>query len=397
MLQSVDVGKHRIDAYAASAGADVIDQLRALAKSLQGVRVLHLNATPYGGGVAEILRSEIPLLRDLGLDATWKIITGGEAFFRATKAMHNGLQGSERGLTQIDRETYVANSKANAALLESEYDLYFIHDPQPLGLTEYHGRRDGKWIWRCHIDTARPNAETWAFLRPYVRHYDAAVFTFGGFVPPDIPLECVEIIPPAIDPESPKNMVLKPSTAKRMLQWIGVDPDGPLVAQVSRFDPWKDPLGAIEAYRLAREEIPGLQLAMVGSMALDDPEGCEIYEQVRAATEGDRDIGLHTDLNGVGNMEVNAFQRLADVAIQCPPARGLGSSYPKRCGRTRPWSPGEAAAYRSRCPAVRVARSSIPSRNAPRTSFSWCDTPAVPDSSRGQAGSSCATGSCSRV
>ncbi len=324
MLQTVDVGRHSIDTYEESAGGEVVEQVKELAKPLQGMRLLHVNATPYGGGVAEILRAEIPLLRDLGLEVDWRIITGGEAFFRTTKALHNGLQGSLRNLTDRDGEVYIENAKRNARLQEKQYDLYFIHDPQPLGLLEYRGRGDGKWIWRCHIDTSQPNASVWEFLRPFLRHYDAAVFTLGGFVPPDLPIERVEIIPPAIDPESPKNMELTSEIANGVLQWIGVRTSRPLMTQVSRFDPWKDPMGVIRAYRLAKEEIPELQLALVGSMALDDPEGWDIYNEIRQEGDADPDLFVFTNLTGVGNIEVNAFQRMADVAVQLSIREGFG-------------------------------------------------------------------------
>src|SRR5215471_6102744 len=156
MLQTVDVGRQDVARYAHSAGRDVIDELRALAAPLAGLRVLHLNATPYGGGVAEILRSEVPLLRDLGLRADWKLITGDEAFFSITKSIHNGLQGASRELTASERELYLAASTRNAHLLDEDYDLIVVHDPQPLGMREFHTRQGPRWIWRCHIDTSEP-------------------------------------------------------------------------------------------------------------------------------------------------------------------------------------------------------------------------------------------------
>ena len=324
MLQQVDVGRASIDTYEEAAGGEVIEQLKELAEPLRGARLLHLNATPYGGGVAEILRAEIPLLRDLGIEADWRIITGGEAFFRATKAMHNGLQGSTTALTEVDREVYVENNKRNAQLQEQDYDIYFIHDPQPAGLLEYRGKGSAKWIWRCHIDTSQPNPTVWEFIRPFLRDYDAAVFTLGGFVPPDLPIPRVEIIPPAIDPLSPKNLTITSDLADSVLQWIGIRTSRPLMTQVSRFDPWKDPMGVIRAYRLAKEEIPDLQLALVGSMALDDPEGWDIYNEISKEGEGDSDLFVFTNLTGVGNIEVNAFQRLADVVVQLSTREGFG-------------------------------------------------------------------------
>lgn len=324
MLDTVDVGRQPVALYESSAGEEAVAQLRELSAPLEGARVLHVNATPYGGGVAEILRSEIPLLRDLGLVADWKVITGDEAFFSVTKAMHNALQGAARGLTTAELETYLAHSARNASLLEESYDLIVVHDPQPLALLELHGKDDARWIWRCHIDTADPNPQVWGFLRAYLGGYDAAVFTLGNFAPPDAPVGRVEIVPPAIDPESPKNIDLEPEISRRVLTWIGVDVEAPLVTQVSRFDPWKDPLGVIEAYRIMKEELPGLQLALVGSMALDDPEGWEIYREIQDAARSGPHIHLFTNLTGVGNVEVNAFQRLSDVVVQKSLREGFG-------------------------------------------------------------------------
>lgn len=324
MLESVDVGVQCIDCYEVSAGRDAIDLLRALANRLEGARVLHLNATPYGGGVAEILRSEIPLLRDLGLNADWKIITGDQTFFSVTKKIHNGLQGASSQLTEDEKQIYINSSIQNARLLENEYDLIIVHDPQPLALLHFHGKGRSKWIWRCHIDTSEPNSQIWGFLRSYLEGYNAAVFTLGSFVPPDLPLAGADIIPPAIDPESPKNIELSISTARRVLQWIGVEIDKPLITQVSRFDPWKDPLGVIEAYKIVKQDVSNLQLALVGSMALDDPEGWRIYSKIQYAAKSDPNIHIFTNLTGVGNIEVNAFQHFSDVVIQKSIREGFG-------------------------------------------------------------------------
>jgi trehalose synthase len=324
MLEAVDVGTQDLDLYEGSVGAEALVQLRELAAPLECARILHVNATPYGGGVAEILRSEIPLLRDLGLLADWKLITGDQMFFSVTKTIHNGLQGAPRELTHAEQETYLTHSAHNAQLLEEEYDLVVVHDPQPLALLKLHGKGAARWVWRCHIDTSEPNPQVWSFLRPYLEGYDATVFTLGGFVPPDVPVERVEIIPPAIDPESPKNFELDSRFAGRLLRWIGVEAEKPLVTQVSRFDPWKDPLGVIAAYRLIKPEVHGLQLALAGSMALDDPEGWEIYRQIQDAAKNDPAIHLFTNLTGVGNIEINAFQRLSDVVIQKSIREGFG-------------------------------------------------------------------------
>jgi trehalose synthase len=324
VLETVDVGERSLAAYRGVAPDGLLDELEAAAEPLRGLRVLQLNATPYGGGVSELLRSGVSLLNDLGLVVDWKVIAGDERFFETTKAIHNGLQGAERGLTQGERAAYRETTERNAALLEEEYDVVVVHDPQPAGILALRGKGDARWIWRCHIDTGSPHPEVWAFMRGWLEGYDAAVFTMREFVPPDLPIGRVELIPPAIDALSPKNLDLPGELTRQVLAWIGVEPDRPLVTQVSRFDPWKDPLGVIAAYRLAREEFPELQLALAGSMALDDPEGWRIYEEIRAASEADPLVHVFTNLTGVGNVEVNAFQRLSQVVVQKSIREGFG-------------------------------------------------------------------------
>lgn len=323
MLETVDVGAQSIATYRTSAGYDVVVQLRELAAPLRGARVLHINATPYGGGVTEILRSEIPLLRDLGLVADWKIISGDDAFFAVTKTIHNGLQGAQRALTPAAQDIYMSYAARNARLLEESYDLIVVYDPQPLPLLQLHGKGESRWIWRCHIDSSEPNPYIWQFLQPFLGDYDAAVFTLGGTKPPSVPVERV-VIPPAIDPEIPKNIELDVTLSRRMLHWIGVDTTRPLLTQVSRFDRWKDPLGVIAAFQIVKRDMPSVQLALVGSMALDDPEGWTIYREIVAASAADPDIHIFTNLTGVGNIEVNAFQRHSDVVIQKSLREGFG-------------------------------------------------------------------------
>ena len=324
MLHRVDVGERSLAAYRGVAPDRIHDEIERRARGLRRARVLHVNATPYGGGVSELLRSLVPLLNDLGLVAEWKIIQGDDAFFQVTKRIHNALQGARTGLGREDRENYASVSKQNAALLEEEYDFVFLHDPQPAGLLRHRGKGSSRWIWRCHIDTSRPEPDVWAFLRGSLEGFDAAVFTMAPFVPPDLPIRRVEIVPPAIDPLSPKNFPLPNELSRQVLEWIGVRTDGPLVTQVSRFDPWKDPLGVIEASRIARSQVPGLRLALVGSMALDDPEGWEVYRTILSEAERDPWVHVFTNLTGVGNVEVNAFQRLSSLVLQKSIREGFG-------------------------------------------------------------------------
>jgi len=325
MLASVDVGASSLASYRGLAPDDLLDAVADAARPLRGARVLHLNATPYGGGVSELLRSVVPLLIDLGVVADWRIISGDEPFFQVTKAIHNGLQGAAVELSDADKARYLATSRANAAGFDTKaYDFIFVHDPQPAALLEFTGKGDARWIWRSHIDTANANAAVWSFLRPFLAEFDASVFTMAEFVPSDLPTQTVAIIPPAIDPRNPKNLALPTETARQVLEWIGVRTERPLVTQVSRFDPWKDPLGVIAAYRIVRQEVPDLQLALVGSMATDDPEGWDMYRAIRAAIGDDKQIHVFTNLVGVGNVEVNAFQALSKVVIQKSLREGFG-------------------------------------------------------------------------
>jgi trehalose synthase len=324
MLQTVDVGERSLASYEGVAPEAILAALRDVARDLRGVRVLHVNATPYGGGVSELLRSTVPLYNDLGLIADWKIISGDQPFFEVTKKIHNGLQGAAAELTEEDRQIYEANAQANADALTEQYDVIFIHDPQPAAILPIRGDGRSQWVWRCHIDTGQPNQQVWEYCRQFLPEYEAAIFTMDDFVPPDFPVERVDIIPPAIDPLSPKNLRLAENTAREILEWIGVDLSRPMITQVSRFDPWKDPLGVIEAYKLVKKELPGVQLVLAGSMALDDPEGWDIYSRVKEYSATDPLIHVFTNLTGVGNIEVNAFQQLSDVVIQKSIREGFG-------------------------------------------------------------------------
>ncbi|MGW4490014.1 glycosyltransferase [Amycolatopsis sp. NPDC004368] len=328
-MQTVDTGDLALDAYRAVAPEWILDSLATVAERLRGARVLHLSATPYGGGVSELLRSVVPLYNDLGLHTEWQIINGEPAFFAATKKLHNALQGAPDPLAETDRAVYEETTRRNAADLAEDpdfasWDFVFVHDPQPAALRLFANGSRARWVWRCHIDTSQPHPEAWRYLEKFIAPYDATVFTLAEFVPPSLSSDRVDVIPPAIDPLSPKNMSLDERTAHAVLNWIGIEPAQPLITQVSRFDPWKDPLGVIEAYRLVRDEVPDLQLALVGSMALDDPEAWEVYRTISDATRTDSGVHVFTNLTGVGNIEVNAFQRTSAVMVQKSIREGFG-------------------------------------------------------------------------
>ena len=330
MLPQVALGRHccaqstNSDNYRSLVGDELIDEVQALAKELSGVRICQINATAAGGGVAELLGRQIPVLQAMGVNADWRLIHGDPAFYEVTKAFHNALQGGSLDLTKTVKQTYLDRNRTCAEMMEEPYDVYIVHDPQPAALRHFTRRSKARWIWRCHIDSSEPNPEVWSFLKPYIEEYDATVFTMKEFCPPDLKVDRTLFIPPAIDPLSTKNMELPEEIYKRVLADSGVDLHRPLLLQVSRFDPWKDPLGVIRAYRLVKEKRPEVQLALVGAMAGDDPEGWHILETINKESVKDIDMYVFTNLTGVGNMEVNVFQRGADVIIQKSIKEGFG-------------------------------------------------------------------------
>ena len=222
MLQLVDVGPQSLDGYEGVIGKERLDELRALAEPLRGARVVHINATSYGGGVSELLRSLVPLYQALGIDAMWKVIPGDQDFFRVTKGLHNALQGARFDLTPEVKETYVRHSDQMAGYLETDYDFVFVHDPQPLALRRLHGRNGARWVWGCHIDASQPNSEVLAFLRPFVAEYDAIVFTMNEFVPPALRDLRVAVMAPGIDPLSPKNVAIPADLCRQIVRWAGI-------------------------------------------------------------------------------------------------------------------------------------------------------------------------------
>jgi trehalose synthase len=324
LLDHVDVGPRPLKQYEPIVGEEVVEEIKALAAPLRGARVAQINATTYGGGVSELLRSIVPLYRGLGIQCDWKLIAAEPQFFTVTKALHNALQGAPYELTRGARDTYLKDSTYNARQLDEGYDFIIVHDPQPAAIRYFRGRAGAKWIWRCHIDTSEPNEAVLEFLLPFVTEYDALVFTMDRFVPPRLNHQRLATIIPAIDPLSPKNMALAGGICEEIRAWRGIDPDRPLLTQVSRFDPWKDPLGVIEVYRLVRREIPGLQLALLSTIAHDDPEVWDMYKLLVDEVRGDDDIHLLTNLIGVGDVEVNAFQLCSDVVLQKSIREGFG-------------------------------------------------------------------------
>ncbi len=337
---------HLLEAYAAIAGSDVVDHLRQLAESLHGAKVVHVNSTRVGGGVAEILEKLVPLTNELGLDTSWEVISGGEAFYQCTKAMHNGLQGNRVHIPARLLAAYEEANEANAEIMReklTEADFVFIHDPQPAALLEHMPKRGGKWVWRCHIDASHPYRPVWNYLRRKVANYDASIFSLPAFA--QLLPHSQYIIPPSIDPLSDKNIDLPPEEMESVFATFGLDPHRPLLVQVSRFDRFKDPVGVIQAYRLARKYIPDLQLVLAGGEASDDPEGEATLAEVREEAGNDLDIHILL-LPPDAHRVINALQRAADIVLQKSTREGFGLTVTEAMWKSKPVIGGDTGGIR---------------------------------------------------
>jgi trehalose synthase len=336
MLQLVNVGHKSLADYASITARGLMDEIRRLVEPLRGKRVVHLSATAFGGGVAEINYTLVPLMADAGLDVEWRIIKGADEFFNVTKTIHNALQGNPQGLTEEQMEIFRRYNELNAKEFEDDYDYVIVHDPQPVSMIDHFPESRAKWIWRGHIDFSTPNAQVMDFLLPSIQRYDAAIFHMREYVPRGSALPPCYIWPPAIDPLAPKNMALSAEDAAYIVDQFGIDVERPLLTQVSRFDPWKDPLGVIDAYREVKAVHPNVQLALVGSMAHDDPEGWDFYNQTVSYAAGDPDIYILSNLNNVGSVEVNAFQVHSQAVIQKSIKEGFGLTVSEALWKARP-------------------------------------------------------------
>ncbi len=342
MLQPVGVGHKSLADYTHLVGGGLVDEIRRLAEPLHGLKVLHLSATAFGGGVSEILYALIPLMRDVGIEVEWHVIIGREEFFNATKLMHNALQGNPLDLSPSEWKVYEDYNEMNAREMSSGWDVAICHDPQPALMRSHVADKARSWVWRCHIDLSQPHPPTIDRLVPVLREYDASLFHLQQYVPSAFDgVPGVNICPPAIDPLSPKNMALSPEDAAFVVDQFGIDVDRPLMCQVSRFDPWKDPIGVIDAYRQVKADMPEVQLALVGSMATDDPEGWEFFNSTIEHAQGDPDIHILNNMNNVGAIEVNAFQSQADVLIQKSTREGFGLTVSEALWKGRPFIGGD--------------------------------------------------------
>ena len=330
-----------LEEHAAVVGNDVIDQLRTLARPLAGKRVVHVNSTRVGGGVAEILANLVPLMQELGISTRWEVIEGDSEFFAVTKVFHNALQGKPLDVPPSLFEHYKEVNRQNALALHSvleDADYVFVHDPQPAPLLQYFPKRRGRWVWRCHIDVSRPHRPIWKLIRGLVNDYDASIYSLAAFAQPLSHPEYV--IQPSIDPLSKKNIELGDKEVATVANRFGLDPDRPVVAQVSRFDRFKDPVGVIQAYRIVKKRIP-IQLVLAGGIATDDPEGDVVLSEVRNEAGGDPDVHVLL-LRPDAHREINALQRRASVILQKSLREGFGLTVTEAMWKGKPVIGGES-------------------------------------------------------
>ena len=334
-----------LEKYVPIVGAEVIDHLRHLAEPLRGSRVVHVPSTREGGGVAEILSWLIPFKQELGLETSWEVIEGGPEFYQCTKSFHNGLQGAPVAIPPGQLAAYEQTNRDNAERLRgllSEADFVFIHDPQPAPLFHFCPEHKGKWVWRCHIDLSRPHRAVWKYLRDWVGSYDASIWSLADFAQP-LP-HPLYLIAPSIDPLSQKNRDLYPGEVDAVFDRHGLDPDLPLITQVSRYDRFKDPLGVIRSYQLAREYTP-LQLVLAGGGAADDPEGEEVLREVREAAGDDPNIHILL-LPADSHREINALQRASTIVLQKSTREGFGLTVTEALWKGKPVIGGNTGGIR---------------------------------------------------
>jgi trehalose synthase len=335
-----------LESYAEVTGRDVIRHLQQLTEPLRGKTLVHVNSTRMGGGVAEILDKLVPLSRELGIDTRWEVITGDSDFYQCTKNFHNAIQGNRVATSEKLLNHFLEVNEQNAVQLRpilEEADYVIIHDPQPMALLSFCPKRKGKWIWRCHIDASHPHRGTWRFIDRFIRNYDASIFSLPQFVQ-KLPHPSY-IVSPSIDPLSEKNVELAQEELDAVRQRFELVPEAPLITQISRFDRFKDPLGVIEAYKLAKKYIPSLQLVLAGGGASDDPEGEAVLSEVRLAAGEDPDIKILL-LPPDAHRTINALQRLSDIVLQKSTREGFGLTVTEALWKGKPVIGGDTGGIR---------------------------------------------------
>ena len=333
-----------LNSYEELLGKKSVNVVKKKATEFANKSILHVNATKFGGGVAEILQNMVSMMEELELGVNWKTFSAPDSFFQISKKMHNALQGdNEIHFSSEEITQFLDQANDSYDQIQPEEDFVIIHDPQPCPIIKFAEKRKGKWIWRCHIDTSNPNPQAWELVLPYLQQYDARIFTMEQFAKSELNSP-IFYITPSINPFSTKNKELDYEQAQTIVQKY-IPLDKPIITQVSRFDPWKDPLGVIDAYKMVKEKIP-VRLALIGSLAHDDPEGVEWLEKVKDYANEDEDIFILSNLDGVGDIEVNAFQRISKIIIQKSIKEGFGLTVTEALWKGTPVIGGDVGGIR---------------------------------------------------
>lgn len=320
-----------LSAYRDIAPPGRVDLLYRLSRQAVGKRMLHITGNRTGGEIGEILHALIPLLTEVGLDVRWETMKGAGNFYEAVQIFHNGLQGDDVKVPDALLDGYREAIHQTGRLLDLTADSVVTHDPHTLGLIDY-APSDSRWIWRCYLDVSRPQRKTWAFLRPYIIKYDAAVFSLPQFAQP-LPVPQF-LVYPSIDPLSEKNRELEPEEITETLDTLHIPHDKPILLQVSRFTRSKDLRGVIEAYRLVKSHFD-CRLVLAGSASPDDLDEQAVLDDVRDAAAKDEDIHI-VPLPPQSSIEINALQRAATIVIQKSRREGFGLSVTEAMWKGKP-------------------------------------------------------------
>lgn len=318
--------------YRGVVGPDIIEELTILASHVGNRSIKMVNSTAVGGGVAEMLHRIVPLLNELGIQTTWDVIQGDEDFFEITKRFHNAMQGKDEYFEEEVFKTYLAYNEKNNSSMDFDEDLIVIHDPQPAAMIHWNQHRKNKWVWRCHIDLSHPNPQLWGFLKPFIEKYDAAIFSSHLFSP-ELSIPQYRFYP-AIDPLDDKNKSLQRSYVHSVFKKYGVPRNKPVITQISRYDPWKDPVGVVQAFKMARKYVD-CRLLLVGDKAADDPESDKILDLVKEETADDPEIHILLFSPSVAT-EINAFQRGSDIILQKSLREGFALTVSEALWKKRP-------------------------------------------------------------
>jgi len=327
VLKKVGVDAKKVDSYRNIVEDDMIEEVYNLGRDLHGIKVCHISSSSFGGGVPEILGTMVPLECDLDIEVDWYALSSSDEFFRIGKIIHNALQGAPVEINDRDKALYLQLNRDCAYEFEGvEYDVVIMHSHHFFALPNYMDSNGTRWVWRSHLDTASPHSAVWEFIKPFAEKFHGAIFTMKEFIPPDFHLPQLGVIAPAIDPLNAKNRDIPPAQCIDYVSYFGIDPDSPILLHTSRLDQWKDPLGLIRCYYLVKDYVPKLQLVISSSLSLDDPETFSTLRILDSEAAKDEDIHVYTDMDGMGDKEVNALQRLCDAGVLMSQREGFGLS-----------------------------------------------------------------------